>query len=48
MLDPDVKRALGLGATSRVVVIGSEGATDAQAYLQVVGRTAEAVDAEAA
>ncbi|MEZ5775340.1 MAG: diaminopropionate ammonia-lyase [Hyphomicrobiaceae bacterium] len=36
-LDPAVKAALGLDAGSDVVAIGSEGATDADTYLRVVG-----------
>ncbi len=46
--DEDVRPALGLNAGSRVVVIGSEGATDAEAYRRVVGRSAEAVEKQAA
>ncbi|MCF3935075.1 diaminopropionate ammonia-lyase [Acuticoccus sp. M5D2P5] len=41
--DPAAKAALGLDAGSVVVVIGSEGATDADTYRAVVGRTAEEV-----
>lgn len=41
--DDGLRRALGLDAGSRVVVIGSEGATDAETYERVVGRTADAV-----
>lgn len=42
-LDPDLKARLGLDAASRVLVIGSEGATDPATYERVVGRPAEAV-----
>ena len=40
---PTLREALGLGPDSRVVVIGSEGATDPATYERVVGRAAEAV-----
>ncbi|WP_108661542.1 diaminopropionate ammonia-lyase [Acuticoccus kandeliae] len=43
--DPAVREALELTATSRVVVIGSEGATDPDSYRAVVGRAAEEVAA---
>ncbi len=46
--DDDVAGALGLGADSHVILIGSEGATDAAAYEQVVGESAEAVESRAA
>ncbi len=46
--DPAVAAALGLGPDARVVLIGSEGATDADTYARVVGETAEAVAAKAA
>ena len=36
--DTEAARTLGLGAHSRVVVFGSEGATDEAMYEQVVGR----------
>ena len=39
--DEAVRAALGLGEASRVVVIGSEGDTDAENYRRVVGRPAE-------
>lgn len=42
-LDPELRKAFGLGGDSRVVVIGSEGATDEDAYRRIVGRPAEAV-----
>ena len=41
--DPRLRILLGLDRTSRVVVIGSEGATDTETYERVVGRSAEAV-----
>lgn len=44
-LDPKLKQALGLGADSRVLVIGSEGATDEDAYQRIVGRASETVAA---
>ena len=44
-LDSALRDALGLRGDSRVVAIGSEGATDALAYARVVGRTAEEVAA---
>ena len=43
-LDPEVRVALGLDAGARVVCIGSEGATDEDAYRRVVGRPAEEVE----
>lgn len=42
-LDPTLRATLGLDATARVLVIGSEGATDPATYERVVGRPAEAV-----
>ncbi len=47
-LDPGLRRDLGLDASSVVLSIGSEGATDAETYRDVVGRSAEAVEARAA
>ncbi len=44
-LDQRVRTALGLDARSRIVAIGSEGATDPATYTRVVGRSAEAVAA---
>ncbi len=41
--DPDTAAALGLGPTSRVLVFGTEGATDPKLYQEIVGRTPEAV-----
>ena len=43
MHNPAIATALGLGLQSRVAVVGSEGATDAEAYFATVGRTPEAV-----
>jgi diaminopropionate ammonia-lyase len=42
--DSRLRSALDLGDASRVLVIGSEGATDAETYRRVVGRSAEEVD----
>lgn len=44
-LDPGLREALALDRGSRVLVIGSEGATDALTYERTVGRSAEAVAA---
>ena len=41
--DGAAREALGLGADSRVLVIGSEGATDPALYKDIVGRTPEEV-----
>lgn len=41
---PQMATALGLGLDSRVLLIGSEGATDPELYAQLVGRSAEAVE----
>jgi len=41
--DETARKALGLDATSRVLVFGTEGATDPAVYRQIVGRTPEAV-----
>jgi diaminopropionate ammonia-lyase len=41
--DPAASRALGLGADSRVLLFGTEGATDPALYARIVGRPAEAV-----
>lgn len=40
---PDAGKALGLDADSRVLLIGSEGATDPAIYRQLVGKTPEEV-----
>ncbi len=39
MLEPDHRKALGLGPESRVVAIGSEGATDPATYAKVMAGT---------
>ncbi len=41
--DPETAAALGLGPASRVLVFGTEGATDPKLYREIVGRTPEAV-----
>jgi diaminopropionate ammonia-lyase len=41
--NPAVRKAVGLEPSSRVVVVGSEGATDRATYRRVVGRPVEAV-----
>jgi diaminopropionate ammonia-lyase len=38
MSESSTKEAMGLGPSSRVLVINSEGATDAAIYAQIVGR----------
>ena len=43
--DPEARKALGLSAASRVLVIGSEGATDPDIYRRLVGRDPAAVTA---
>jgi diaminopropionate ammonia-lyase len=43
----ETARALGLSATSRVLLIGSEGDTNPEFYQQTVGRSADAVRAAA-
>jgi diaminopropionate ammonia-lyase len=47
-LDPALRATLGLSTASLIVAIGSEGATDAATYEAVVGRSAEAVERQAA
>jgi diaminopropionate ammonia-lyase len=42
---PQVAEALQLGGESRVLVFGTEGATDAEVYRRIVGRSPEAVAA---
>lgn len=37
---PELAASLGLGRRSRVLVVGTEGATDPRAYARIVGRTA--------
>jgi diaminopropionate ammonia-lyase len=44
--DGDLRGRLGLDAGSRVLVIGSEGATDPEVYARLVGRTPEEVAQE--
>ncbi len=44
-LDPALREALALDRGSRILVIGSEGATDALTYERTVGRPAGAVEA---
>jgi diaminopropionate ammonia-lyase len=44
---PALSQALGLGADSRVLLIGSEGATDEEVYRELVGRPSEEIEAEA-
>lgn len=41
---PDVAATLGLGLDSRVLLFGSEGATDPDLYEQLVGRSANSVE----
>ena len=41
--DGVMREALGLGPGARVLVIGSEGATDREIYQQTVGRAPEEV-----
>ena len=43
VVDGDMRETLELDAQSRVLVIGSEGATDSEIYRQVVGRTPQEV-----
>lgn len=42
---PDLRAGLGLTHESRVLVFGTEGATDPELYARIVGRPAEAVRA---
>lgn len=46
--DARARAELGLDASSRVLVFGSEGATDPALYEQIVGKSAQAVTADAA
>jgi diaminopropionate ammonia-lyase len=46
--DQRLCRELGLGASSHIVVIGSEGATDEEIYRRVVGRSPDQVSRRAA
>ena len=41
--DPTMRAALGLSGNSRVLLFGTEGATDPQVYRQIVGQSAEEV-----
>jgi diaminopropionate ammonia-lyase len=43
--DPGTKKALGLDAKSRVLVVNTEGATDPEKYREIVGMSPEAVTA---
>lgn len=45
---PDWRAAIGLDAEARVLLFGSEGDTDAELYTRLVGRSGDAVRAEAA
>lgn len=45
MADPEIRAGLGLGPSSRVFVVNTEGATDPAKYAEFVGRTPEAVAA---
>jgi diaminopropionate ammonia-lyase len=39
-LDPDQSKLLGLSEDSRILVFGTEGATDPEVYQRIVGKTA--------
>jgi diaminopropionate ammonia-lyase len=41
--DPKLRRNLELGSDSRILVFGTEGATDPDLYARLVGRTPEQV-----
>jgi diaminopropionate ammonia-lyase len=41
--EPSMRAAFGLDASSRVLLYGTEGATDPDVYRQIVGRTPEEV-----
>lgn len=41
--NPEMRKALGLNASSRVLLYGTEGATDAEVYTKLVGKTPEEV-----
>ena len=43
--NPGMRRALGLDAASRVLLYGTEGATDREVYIELVGKTPEEVSA---
>ena len=42
--DKAMRASLGLDAASRVLLFGTEGATDPELYARLVGRTAAAVE----
>jgi diaminopropionate ammonia-lyase len=42
-LDPDQSKLLGLSEDSRILVFGTEGATDPEVYQHIVGKTAAQV-----
>ncbi|MCB1445872.1 MAG: diaminopropionate ammonia-lyase [Rhizobiaceae bacterium] len=44
-LDPKLRDLLGIDTQSRIVAIGSEGATDEETYQRIVGRASESVAA---
>ncbi|MEJ2238353.1 MAG: hypothetical protein P8X82_08660, partial [Gemmatimonadales bacterium] len=41
--DPSARQLLGISESSRVMTIGTEGATDPEVYQQLVGRAPSAV-----
>jgi len=43
---PQMAATLGLDSDSRVLLFGSEGATDPELYTKLVGRSAEAVEGQ--
>ena len=43
MTEPDARQRLGIDDSSRIVVFGTEGATDPQTYAEIVGKTPEEV-----
>ncbi|WP_324830277.1 diaminopropionate ammonia-lyase [Pseudomonas saxonica] len=47
LANPDARAQLALGANSRVMFFGSEGATDPELYQRIVGRSADEVRASA-
>jgi len=46
--DQDSRNRLGLTSDSNVLLFGTEGATDPEVYLRIVGRSADVVKAVAA
>jgi diaminopropionate ammonia-lyase len=46
--DPEIRAALALGPSSRVLCINTEGATDPERYTELVGMAAEVVEAGSA